>query len=376
MGAPSRYINVADFQGKDRTLRALRGLPPVRHRFDEESLNAINAALAAERPLLVRGEPGTGKSQLARAAAEILGRAFIWRVVDGQTQVSDLFYTFDAITRLARAQVAGPLLAGREAGMPDIRALLDERNFVAPGPLWWAYDPKKARRWHERYRLHCEASAPRAHDDVDVEDEDPSTAPYSEEELAAGSVVLIDEIDKTDASVPNGLLEALGQGTFPVPRGGLISFHGAGPAPLVVITTNEERELPAAFLRRCLVLHIPVPEGREDLVRWLVERGETHFVRGEQESRGEDQPSYGGEILSLEVLERVAELVFKDRREADAEGLSLPGQAEYLDFLRALARLRSKNTDRLGFLHKIEGFALVKHPDLHKKRREAASKGA
>ncbi|HRI06584.1 MAG TPA: hypothetical protein PKW35_02140 [Nannocystaceae bacterium] len=187
---------------------------------------------------------------------------------------------------------------------------------------------------------------------------------------------MIDEIDKTDASVPNGLLEALGQGTFPVPRGGVISFHGSGPAPLVIITTNEERELPAAFLRRCLVLHIPVPEGQGDFVKWLVERGETHFVRGEQKDRSRRKPSYEGEILSPEVLEGVAELVYKDRREADAEGLSLPGQAEYLDFLRALARLRSTNADRLSFLHKIEDFALVKHPDLHKKRRGAASTGA
>jgi len=375
MGAPSNFINVAEFHGKDRTLRAIRGLPPVHHRFDEESLNAINAALAAERPLLVRGEPGTGKSQLARAAAEILGRAFIWRVADAQTQVSDLFYTFDAISRLARAQVVGPLLAGAKDPL-DVPALLDERNFVAPGPLWWAFAPKKARRWYERYRLHCEASAPKAQGDVagEDEDEDRSVAPYSEDELAAGAVVLIDEIDKTDASVPNGLLEALGQGTFPVPRGGVISFHGSGPAPLVIITTNEERELPAAFLRRCLVLHIPVPEGQGDFVKWLVERGETHFGRGEHDDRAKDNPDY--EILSREVLERVAELVFKDRREADAEGLSLPGQAEYLDFLRALARLRTKNADRLSFLHKIEDFALVKHPDLHKKRRGAASKGA
>ncbi|HRI06583.1 MAG TPA: AAA family ATPase [Nannocystaceae bacterium] len=146
MGAPSDFITtVAKYKGKDLTLGPKWGLPPVRHRFDEESLNAIFAALAAERPLLVRGEPGTGKSQLARAAAEVLGRAFIWRVVDAQTQVSDLFYTFDAISRLARAQVVGPLLAGAkdpvtgEAGMLDVRALLDERNFVAPGPLWWAF---------------------------------------------------------------------------------------------------------------------------------------------------------------------------------------------------------------------------------------------
>lgn len=124
------YIDVATHQGEERTLPKVRGLRPVRHRVDRESLHAINAALAAERPLLIRGEPGTGKSQLARAAADLLGRGFIWRVVDAQTQVADLFYTFDAVARLARSQVAGALEA---AGKGSVGELLDERNFRRAG---------------------------------------------------------------------------------------------------------------------------------------------------------------------------------------------------------------------------------------------------
>ncbi|MCB9701892.1 MAG: MoxR family ATPase [Myxococcales bacterium] len=355
-----KYIDVDKLQGQECTLPKLRGLREVRHHFERESLHAINAALAAERPLLIRGEPGTGKSQLARAAAFLLGRGFIWRVVDAQTQVADLFYTFDAIARLARSQVAGALLA---AGKGTIGSLLDERNFVAPGPLWWAFNPKKAEDWHDRYREQSGA---------DDEPEDPeqgsALARLRAVDFAKGAVVLIDEIDKADPSVPNGLLEALGQGTFPVPRGGTVSLDGAGPPPLIIITTNEERELPSAFLRRCLVLHIPVPKGREGFIEWLMERGRTHFIRAQ---------TYDGEVLSEDLLRTAAEQTFEDRRAAEKECLSAPGQAEYLDLLRALARLRKTDEARLDLLKEIEDFMLVKHREVHAAKASArAAKGA
>lgn len=91
--------------GKPIELPRTGSLPGEWHVFEPRTVNAINAALAARRPLLVRGDPGVGKSQLARAAAQQLGRAFISFVVDSRTESRDLLYHFDAVQRLADAQI-------------------------------------------------------------------------------------------------------------------------------------------------------------------------------------------------------------------------------------------------------------------------------
>ncbi|WAS96398.1 AAA family ATPase [Nannocystis punicea] len=331
---PISFIDVAARKDTDDTLPEQCGLPPVRHRFDADSLHAINAALAAERPLLVRGEPGTGKSQLARTAAFLLDRAFRWKVVDAQTQVSDLFYSFDAVERLAQAQVAGT----NRGETRSVAELLDELNFVRPGPLWWAFDAEGAAKQDARYQARSGAT---------------TATELPRDADRRGFVVLIDEIDKTDSSVPNGLLEALGQSTFAVPRG-QVALPRKGPAPLVVITTNEERELPSAFIRRCMVFQIPVPTGRTELIEQLVARGRTHFRRALDES----------------LLVEAAEMVFDDRKAARERGLPPPGQAEYLDLLRAVQRLGVSTDDRSALLRSIRRFALRKHQELH----EPASK--
>ena len=327
------FIDVAKHHGKETRLRA-RGdaLPSVPHRFEARDLHALNAALAAERPLLIRGEPGTGKSQLARAAADLLGREFVWKVVDAQTQVSDLFYSFDAVERLAQAQVAA-ILYGQTGGK-KVEELLDERNFVRPGPLWWAFDPATAQRQEKRYQTRCPP-------------EDTPSAP------GPGYVVLLDEIDKTDPSVPNGLLEALGQGTFDVPRD-KVSIHRSGqPPPLIVITTNEERELPSAFVRRCMVLHLHPPASDDALRDWLIERGKTH------------NPELAAPLVpgkpQTSLLWRAADLVLRDRARANDRGLPPAGQAEYLDILRALHTLTSDPAERSSLLDTVADFALSKH---------------
>jgi len=228
------------------------------HVLSENEILAIETALAARRALLVRGEPGTGKTQFAKAAAVALGRAFVPFVVDSRTEARDVLWYFDAVARLAEAQVQGALLGDRQEHAP-LREALAIENFIHPRALWWAFDWEGAK-----------GQAARARAPVPTQPEgcDP----------AKGVVVLIDEVDKADADVPNGLLEALGAGEF-TPQGLTrpVTVKNENVPPLVGITTNEERSLPDAFLRRCLVLHLRLPDERQQLVEHLAERGAAHF---------------------------------------------------------------------------------------------------
>src|SRR4030095_7052907 len=97
----------------------------------------------------------------------------------------------------------------------------------------------------------------------------------------AGTVLLIDEIDKADSAIPNALLDALGERSFEVPECGSVT-RAEGAEPLVIITTNEERSLPDAFLRRCFVLHLELPDDPDGVDtahvrKALITRGEAHF---------------------------------------------------------------------------------------------------
>lgn len=147
-------------------------------------IDAIDAALAAQRPLLVRGEPGIGKSQLVRAAARHLGRVSLSRVVDARTESTDLLWHYDAVARLADAQLAGALGAKEPAGR--VRRRLAVGHYLRPGPLWWAFDWTDAAR---QAKALCQGEPP--------QDPDPN-APLPPDP-ARGSVVLVDEIDKADS---------------------------------------------------------------------------------------------------------------------------------------------------------------------------------
>lgn len=181
---------------------------------------AVNVALATARPLFLRGPTGAGKSSLARSVARIMNRRYYEKVISSRTTLQDLLWRIDALKRLGDAE-AGALKEKIEA-------------YIEPGVLWWAFDPASAREMGG------------GSDQQNVQDP------------CIPAVVLLDEIDKADPDLPNDLLVPLGSLEFAVqPIDHQIT--GGRPAPLVVITTNEEREMPPAFLRRCIVLNLPPP---------------------------------------------------------------------------------------------------------------------
>ena len=310
--------------------------PAAVHVFDKRSANAIRMALAAERPLLVRGEPGIGKSQLARAAAEQLGRLFVSEVVHARSEPADLQWRFDAVARLGEAQALGA--GGPAAAGEDTQSVLAPDLYLSPGPLWWTFDWDSADAQHQRCRHPGRRPEP--------------PAGWEERPAAErGAVVLIDEIDKAEADLPNGLLETLGNGAFPVPYRHDPVSHAAGPPPLVVITTNEERELPGAFQRRCLVLQLTLPpDDSEALIDRLMDRGAKHFPD-----------------IHADVRREAAVQLQRDRKDARRYGITPPGQAEYLDMLRALHAIapgtsKARVQAQLDLLQEIAEFALRKGP--------------
>lgn len=298
--------------------------PESWHVFEEAHAYALLAAEAAGRPLLLRGEPGTGKSQLARAAAVTNQRLFLSVVVNARTECEDLQWKFDAVARLGEAQIL--------ASVPDADRLarLQSQRFLSPGPLWWALNWDSAEQQYQ----------------ADNSPLDPAPEPPLGWTPAQGSVLLIDEIDKADSDLPNSLLETLGNGDFKPPYlGASVRRAAETPAPLVVITTNEERELPTAFVRRCLVLPLSLPEQPDALLALLQRRGEVHF----------------GQRCSTEVCRRAAELLLEDRQSAQDFGQAKPGQAEYLDLLRALTAMAPQDeAEQLRLLEILRRFVYRK----------------
>jgi MoxR-like ATPase len=278
------------------------------HRFKAETVAALRAAEAIGRPLLVRGLPGVGKSQTARAAAAFANRPFLSVVIDGHTEPHDLMWRVDAVKRLSDAQA---------------HQAKDELHYVQPQALWWAYDWDGARRQ--------ETSCGRA----SASCEEPRVWTPN----ADRAVLLIDEIDKADPDLPNALLDVLANKGFTPP------FQGSQPVrctaatrPLIVITTNEERELPPAFLRRCLSITLELPKDEQALIKELV-------LLGTQHQRY--LITIGQWPGPCHVLNEAAERIVAVRRGADP-GDYLPGTSEYLDLIGALATLYANNPAEQG----------------------------
>ena len=280
--------------------------PEQVHVFDPESVLALRAALAARRPLLVEGETGCGKTQLAYAAAKVLERPPVSLVVDSRTESSDLLWRFDSVRRLAEAQFCAALGAGAK-----VDEVLNVERFIQPAPLWWGLNWKSAQEHCAKYQLNPQMVPPGANPEN-------------------GVVVLIDEIDKGTSDVPNGLLESLGELKFTAE--GRISVEAQGKPPLVIITTNREQTLPAAFIRRCLVYRLPSREN-EELISWVTRLAEAHFpINATEGSRG----------LTSKDVESAAQQLVEDR---NTGFLPKPGVAEFLDYLRALAELRRQGDE-------------------------------
>ncbi|MER5339611.1 AAA family ATPase [Streptomyces mirabilis] len=271
----------------------------------DEVMLAVNVALATGRPLLLRGDPGSGKSSLAPYIARRRGWRYYEHVVTSRTRATDLLWTYDHVRRLSDAQVRAPG-----------ESLADHR-YVTPGPLWWAFAPGLAARSGEATR-----SGPgHGHREDPFREINDTRSPHH-------AVVLIDEIDKAEPDMPNSLLVPLGSNEFTVADTGeqIRKERPPGEARsaenrhLIIITTNEERELPQAFLRRCVVAWLPQPDSGR-LVR-IAQEHFTHYDEGFTES-------------DRELAEMLAEELSRARGAAKKQGLRPPSTAEFLDAFRA-----------------------------------------
>ncbi|MGQ3485978.1 MoxR family ATPase [Roseovarius pacificus] len=249
---------------------------------------AVNAAVTLERPLLVKGEPGTGKTELARQVAQALGLKMIEWNIKSTTKAQQGLYEYDAVSRL------------RDSQLGDER-VHDVRNYIRKGKLWQAFE--------------------------------------ADEKV----VLLIDEIDKADIEFPNDLLQELDRMEFFVYETG--ETVRARHRPIVIITSNNEKELPDAFLRRCFFHYIRFPD--LDTMKQIVE---VHH------------PGIKEQLLTTALTQ------FYEIR--DQSGLrKKPSTSEVLDWLKLLLAedLAAEDLKRDGAdaLPRLHGALLKNEQDVH-----------
>ncbi len=250
---------------------------------------AVNAAATLQRPLLIKGEPGTGKTVLALEVAKALDAPLIEWHIKSTTKAQQGLYEYDAVTRL------------RDSQLGDER-VKDIKNYIKKGKLWEAFAAEKR------------------------------------------PILLIDEIDKADIEFPNDLLQELDRMEFFVYETG--ETIKAEKRPIVIITSNNEKELPDAFLRRCFFHYIKFPD--PETMRQIVD---VHF------------PDIKGLLVS-EALK-----VFYDVR--DVPGIKKkPSTSELLDWLKLLLNedigpetLREKDPKKL--IPPLHGALLKNEQDVH-----------
>ncbi len=285
------------------------GQDEPRYIFDAKPRLAVRMAWATGRPLLVVGEAGSGKTQLATALACAWRVPLLKQVMHAQTKAQDLMFHFDAVARLADAQIYSVL---RDTNPDKTVDPLRSQNYLRPGPLWWAWN------WDDAENIY--ASQPELRKTADRPSRPAAWHPTQ------GSVVLIDEIDKAETEVPEGLLEVLEGAGFDVPWTGCRVSPAIGDQaqrpPLVLITSNGARDLPAPFIRRCIVLAMTVPDTH--LEAWLAQRARAHL---------------SAQTCADGVVQRAAAIIATDRAQARQDGRYVPGVAEFLDLLKAVVHL-------------------------------------
>ena len=249
---------------------------------------AVNAAVTLERPLLVKGEPGTGKTELARQVAASLNMKIIEWNIKSTTRAQQGLYEYDAVSRLRDSQLGS-------------ERVHDVAHYIRKGKLWQAFS--------------------------------------SEEKI----VLLIDEIDKADIEFPNDLLQELDRMSFHVYETGTTVV--AKNRPVVIITSNNEKELPDAFLRRCFFHYISFPE--PEILRKIID---VHHPK-----------------LKPQVLETALSQFFEIR---DTPGLKKkPSTSEVLDWLKLILAEDLKpedlRRDGVNALPRLHGALLKNEQDVH-----------
>ncbi len=253
---------------------------------------AVNAAITLQRPLLIKGEPGTGKTMLAEEVATALGAPLLQWHIKSSTKAQQGLYEYDAVSRLRDSQLGGR----------DGERVRDIANYIVKGVLWQALEADKP------------------------------------------TVILIDEIDKADIEFPNDLLRELDRMEFYVYE--TQQLVKAKHRPIVFITSNNEKELPDAFLRRCFFHYIKFPDN-ETMQRIV----DVHFPG-----------------LKQSLLKEALEVFFELR---EIPGLKKkPSTSELLDWLKLLLAeeippeaLRSK--DRKVAVPPLHGALLKNEQDVH-----------
>ena len=306
--------------------------------FSADLIGAIDVAIGLGRPLLVAGDPGCGKTELGYAVARRLGIPKLhFYSVKSTSEARDLFYVYDAIGRFRDAQIKQ--FEG-SATLPDVGEYIE---FQALGRAILDAHPKSSVQHLLRGR-----------------------APYAHPGSAQRSVVIIDEVDKAPRDFPNDLLREIEDLSFRIPEFARSADSAPGQTkiepetpsgatidprvrPVIIITSNEERQLPDAFLRRCVFHHIPFP-GPDDLGK-IIENGLRR--RGERlQLSSEDRRLLVEKVIGLRELAMqktpgVSEIIDASTLIATPEGNREPLIEDR--FARTAAALIKVKEDRAAF---------------------------